>query len=159
MTSVKEIFDLIRQPLKESERKLIIKAYDFAKAAHEGQKRQSGEPYFVHVFEVGKNLAEMNMDPITIAAGILHDTLEDTPTSEEMLRAEFGDEIVFLVKGVTKLGKLKYRGKERHVESLRKFFLAVSEDIRVLIIKLADRLHNVKTLQYVREYKRKRIAL
>ncbi len=138
---------------------LITKAYNFALEAHKDQKRNSGEPYFIHVFATAKILAELGMDTTTIVAGMLHDVLEDTNTTEEELTKEFGTEIVNLVKGVTKLGKLKYRGAERHVESLRKFFMAVAEDLRVLIIKLADRLHNIRTLEHVREDKRYRIAL
>ncbi len=147
-----------RKPSRE-ERTLIRKAADFAKRAHEGQKRASGEPYFNHVFATAQNLAEFGFDATTIAAGFLHDTVEDTDVSEEELENAFGKEIAFLVSGVTKLGKLKYRGRKRHVESLRKFFIAMAEDFRVVAIKLADRLHNIQTLQYVRPEKQKRIAL
>lgn len=158
MPDINEIFEQAHK-LNKADKVLIQKAYDFAMRAHEGQKRNSGEPYFIHVFETAKILAGFGMDANTIGAGLLHDTLEDTEITEEEMEKEFGAEIVRLVKGVTKLGKLKYRGAERHVESLRKFFMAVAEDLRVLIIKLADRLHNVRTLQYVREDKRYRIAL
>ncbi len=158
MSRLNEILNLIPK-ISPSDKALIEKAYLFAQKAHEGQKRMSGEPYFIHVFETAKNLALYGMDVKSITSGFLHDVLEDTPTTEEELLKEFGEEIVTLVNGVTKLGKLKYRGHERHVESLRKFFIAVSEDIRILIIKLADRLHNVETLQYVRPEKQKRIAL
>jgi GTP pyrophosphokinase len=99
------------------------------------------------------------MDTPTIVAGLLHDTLEDTGVSEETIKKEFGEDILFLVKGVTKLGTLKYRGHERHVESLRKFFVAIANDLRVVIIKFADRLHNLRTLEFVPEEKRHRIAL
>ena len=145
--------------LRSDDKKLIEKAYIFAEGAHKGQKRNSGEPYFNHVFETAKILAELGMDAKTIVAGLLHDVIEDTPVDEEGLEKEFGKEIVELVNGVTKLGKMKYTGTERHVESLRKFFMAMSKDLRVLIIKLADRLHNVRTLQYVKPEKQKRIAL
>jgi GTP pyrophosphokinase len=150
---------LIDYPLTEANRTLIKKAYLFSEQKHEGQKRNSGEPYFTHALEVAKNCARLGMDIETIIGALLHDTLEDTDTTEEEIEDEFGEHILFLVKGVTKLGKLKYRGRDRHVESLRKFFVAISEDLRVLIIKLADRLHNVMTLEHVREDKRKRIAL
>ena len=143
--------------LNDEDIKLIEKAYTFAEKAHEGQKRNSGEPYFVHVFETAKILASLGMDTKTIVAGLLHDVLEDTPTPEEVLEKEFGKEIVVLVKGVTKLGKMKYSGAERHVESLRKFFMAMANDLRILIIKLSDRLHNVRTLQHVPVEKQKRI--
>jgi GTP pyrophosphokinase len=161
MPNVKEIIDLVKvkSKINKKEEELINKAYLFAEHAHEGQKRMSGEPYFIHVFETAKNIAKMGMDAETISAGLLHDVLEDTETKEEELKKEFGEDIVFLVNGVTKLGTLKYRGHERHVESLRKFFVAMNNDLRVVIIKFADRLHNLSTLQYVREDKRKRIAL
>lgn len=155
---LKELIDLSGQ-ISPEERSLIERAYNFAKKAHEGQKRMSGEPYFIHVLETAKILATLGMDASTIAAGLMHDVLEDTPTTEEEMMKEFGENIVFLVNGVTKLGTLKYRGQERHVESLRKFFMAMANDLRVVIIKFADRLHNLRTLEYVREDKRERIAL
>ncbi len=158
MADVQEIYDLAGK-LNEHDRQLIKKAYDFAERAHQGQKRMSGEPYFIHVFETAKNIARLGMDANTIMAGLLHDVLEDTEVTEEEMRKEFGDEIVFLVNGVTKLGTLKYQGHERHVESLRKFFIAMTNDLRVVIVKFADRLHNLRTLQYIREDKRKRIAM
>jgi GTP diphosphokinase / guanosine-3',5'-bis(diphosphate) 3'-diphosphatase len=156
---IDSLFTLIEYPLSDEDRAVITRAYEFAKTKHEGQKRNSGEPYFMHVFEVSKNCALLGMDVETIAAALLHDTLEDTVTTEEEMTEHFGERITFLVKGVTKLGKLKYRGQQRHVESLRKFFVAMAEDLRVLIIKLADRLHNVSTLEHVRPEKQKRIAL
>src|SRR5665213_72879 len=158
MPDINEIFSLLPH-LTASDRLLIEKAYNFAYKAHSGQLRKSGEPYFIHVVETAKNLAKLHMDTQTVMAGLLHDVLEDTPTSEETLTKEFGPEIVTLVNGVTKLGTIKYQGHERHVESLRKFFMAMASDLRILIIKLADRLHNVQTLQYVRPDKQKRIAL
>ncbi len=159
MTDVKEILSLISGGITKKEEELINKAYEFAKRAHEGQKRLSGDPYFLHVFETAKILAKLGMDAETISAGLLHDVLEDTKITEEEMKKEFGDDIVFLVNGVTKLGTLKYRGHERHVESLRKFFVAMTNDLRVVIIKFADRLHNLSTLQYIREDKRQRIAV
>lgn len=156
---IENLFSLIEYPLTQEEHNLIQKAYDFAKSKHETQKRNSGEPYFIHVFAVAQNCARLGMDVETIIGGLLHDTLEDTDATEEEIQEQFGETILFLVKGVTKLGKLKYRGQERHVESMRKFFVAMSEDLRVLIIKLADRLHNVSTLQHVRPDKRMRIAV
>ncbi len=156
---IEHLFSLITYPLTPEDRALIQKAYDFAKSKHETQKRNSGEPYFSHVFAVGQNCAKLGMDVETIVGGLLHDTLEDTDATEEEVREQFGETILFLVKGVTKLGKLKYQGQERHVESMRKFFVAMSEDLRVLIIKLADRLHNVSTLEHVRPDKRTRIAV
>jgi GTP pyrophosphokinase len=159
MPSITEIIDLIPGKINKKEEELIKKAYEFAEHAHLGQKRLSGELYFTHVFETAKILAKLGMDAPTIIAGLLHDVLEDTEITEEELKKEFGENIVFLVNGVTKLGTLKYHGHERHVESLRKFFVAMTNDLRVVIIKFADRLHNLRTLQFVREDKQKRIAL
>jgi len=159
MVNPKEIIDLIQGGVTKKEEELINKACNFTEKAHEGQKRLSGEPYFIHPFETAKNLAKLGMDTPTIVAGLLHDTLEDTKATEEEIEKEFGEDILFLVKGVTKLGTLKYRGHERHVESLRKFFIAIANDLRVVIIKFADRLHNLRTLQYIPEEKRHRIAL
>ncbi len=156
---VREITNLMGATANKDEVELIAKAYEFAKKAHEGQKRLSGEPYFIHPFATAKILAQSGMDAQTITAGLLHDTLEDTKTTEEEIKKEFGDDILFLIKGVTKLGTLKYRGQERHIESLRKFFIAIANDLRVVIIKFADRLHNLRTLQFIREEKRHRIAL
>ena len=160
MNRIEDIYEKMAHAPSPEDKVWIKKAYDFALHAHEGQKRHSGEPYFNHVFEVSKILAEFGMDTKTIIAGLLHDTIEDTKVTEEDLDREFGEDVLFLVNGVSKLGKVKYRGEERHVESLRKFFVAMAEDARVIIIKLADRLHNVRTLQHhVDPAKAKRIAL
>ena len=156
-TNLKEILGLMKSSLKE-DLELVSKAFSFAQEKHSGQTRFSEEPYFNHSCQTAKILAELGMSSTTIASGILHDCLEDARTKEEEIEKEFGKEILFLIKGVTKLGKLKYRGLERHNESLRKLFVAISMDIRVIIIKLADRLHNMQTLEYVPEYKQKRIA-
>lgn len=158
MPKIEEITTLVENVTPEDV-ELISRAYNAAEKAHEGQKRMSGEPYFTHVFETAKLLAKLRMDTRTIAAGLLHDVLEDTAVTEEELTKEFGEDIVMLVKGVTKLGTVKYRGHERHVESLRKFFVAMANDLRVVIIKFADRLHNLSTLEYVRPEKQKRIAI
>ncbi|MFA6269923.1 MAG: RelA/SpoT family protein [Candidatus Paceibacterota bacterium] len=144
--------------ISKTEKDLIKKAYDFAKIAHEGAKRNSGEPYFNHLFETAKNLANLEMDTTSIIAGFLHDVLEDTKTKPEILEKEFGKEVLFIVEGVSKLGTLKYHGANRHNESLRKLLLATSKDIRVLIVKLCDRLHNMRTLNFLPEEKQKRIA-
>lgn len=153
-----DITDVMKERAREAT-ELVARAYHFAEHAHHGQKRYSGAPYFVHVSAVGYTLAEMGMDATTIAAGLLHDTIEDARVSAEEIEKEFGKEILFLVDGVTKLGKLKYRGVERHVESLRKLFVSTAKDLRVIIIKLADRLHNVSTLRHVPKEKQRRIAL
>jgi len=155
---INKIYSLIKN-LDESDKQLIQKAYNFAQNAHKDQLRKSGEPYFVHVYNTALNLADLGMSPIVICAGFLHDVIEDTDTKEEDLEKEFGKELVSLVNGVTKLGTVKYKGIERNVENLRKFFVSVAEDLRVLVIKLADRLHNIETLEYVRPDKQTRIAL
>ncbi len=157
-TSPQKIFELLPN-ISKFDQELIARACAFAKKAHEGQLRKSGEPYYNHVFATGYNLATLKMDADTIAAGIMHDVLEDTPVTEQEMAEEFGEHITKLVKGVTKLGKLRYSGVERHVESLRKFFVAMADDIRVVVIKLCDRLHNIQTLQYVDQHKQHRIAL
>jgi len=154
---IKEITRLLPGATKE-EWALIQKASDFANEAHRDHKRKSGEPYFVHLFETAKILADLGMGATTIAGGFLHDTIEDAGITKEQLENEFGEQITFLVEGVTKLGKLRYQGADRHNESLRKLFVAMSQDIRVLIIKLADRLHNMRTLKFIPEEKQRRIA-
>ena len=158
MPDVKEILSLMKNPSPADEA-LITKALDFAIKVHEGQVRYSGEPYIIHPFAVAKNLAEMSADPETIAAGLLHDIIEDHPDYTVELTKEFGPTVTFLVEGVTKLGKLKYQGQARHVESLRKLFVAMAEDLRVILIRLADRLHNIQTLKFVPPNKQARIAL
>ena len=134
---------------------MIEKAYHIARDAHKGQTRKSGEEYIIHPLWVGIILAQLEMDKETIVAGILHDVVEDTVMTDEEIRQEFGDEVALLVDGVTKLGQLSYSADKLEVqaENLRKMFLAMAKDIRVIIIKLADRLHNMRTLQYMRPEK------
>jgi len=132
----------------------LLAAYEFAKNAHEGQQRQSGEPYIIHPLHVAHILADIEMDQTSIVAAILHDIVEDTSCTIEEIKHRFGDEIALLVDGVTKLGKIPYTSKkEQQVENLRKMFLAMAKDIRVIMIKLADRLHNMRTLRYMPEDK------
>jgi len=137
----------------------IKKAYDLAFNLHKGQKRKNGEPYFNHVTATAETIIGWGLDETSIIAALLHDVVEDTGHSLEDIKKEFGEEVAFLVDGVTKLGKIKYRGVERQVENLRKMMLALSQDLRVVIIKLADRLHNMKTLSALPPQKQKRIAL
>jgi GTP pyrophosphokinase len=139
--------------------KLIAKAYDFAREIHRGQKRASGADYFTHVLDTAFQLAQWKLDAQTVAAGLLHDSLEDCDVTPKQLSSPFGEDVLFLVEGVTKLSTLKYRGQERSVESLRKMILAISRDLRVIFIKLADRRHNMRTLVHLPEDKRRRIAL
>ncbi len=157
MSDVKEIISLIDSPM-DKDVALIEKAYAFAERVHKGHMRNNDEPYINHLFATAKNLAELHMSAPTIAAGFLHDTMEDMGVTREEIKKEFGEEILFLVEGVTKLGKIKYRGSMRYNESLRKLFVAMSQDIRVLIIKLCDRLHNMQTLSFVPKEKQVRIA-
>jgi len=157
MYSVQDILSKLNSS-NVADRELVSRAYDYAQKAHEGHTRYSGEPYMSHLAAVAYNLASMGMGPKTISAGLLHDTVEDTPVTSEDIAKEFGDEILFLVEGVTKLSSVRYRGTDRHNESLRKLFVATSQDIRVLIIKLNDRLHNMETLHHVKPEKQLRIA-
>ncbi len=136
---------------------IIQRAYDIAERMHEGQTRKSGDPYITHPLAVATILAELGMTAPTLCAALLHDTVEDTPYTLEELRADFGDEIVQLVDGVTKLDKVTY-GDSAQSETIRKMVVAMSRDIRVLVIKLADRLHNMRTLRYLRRDKQERIA-
>ena len=158
MSDLASIIATLKSP-SEEDKELISRAFEFGEATHKGQKRFSGEPYFSHCIATAQTLGELHMDARTIAAGLLHDTFEDGSISLADIEKKFGKEVAFLVDGVTKLGKYKYRGVVRHAESLRKLFLAVSKDTRVLVIRLADRLHNMKTLAHVPEEKRRRIAL
>lgn len=140
---------------------LIRSAYEFAEAAHRGQKRKSGEDYIQHALHTALNIVKMGMGSKTTSAGLLHDVPEDTAVSLEEIEKKFGREIAFMVDGVTKLGKIKLRGtkEEMYLENLRKMFLAMASDIRVVIIKLADRMHNMETLSALPEDKQQRIAL
>ena len=138
---------------------VIGAAFDMAYKLHEGQLRKSGEPYFIHPIAVSKILAQLGMDEATIVGGLLHDVVEDTEYTREMLVKDFGEEVAVLVDGVTKLGSIKFDTKEEaQAENLRKMFFAMSKDIRVLIIKLADRLHNMRTAEYWSESKQKEKA-
>ncbi|MDP1719295.1 MAG: RelA/SpoT family protein [bacterium] len=138
---------------------LVARAYTFAKAAHIDQKRKNGEPYFSHCLAAAEAIAEWGLDEATIAAALLHDVVEDTDRTLEEVKEKFGEEVAFLVDGVTKIGRVRYHGIEAKVENLRKFILYLSQDIRVILVKLADRLHNMKTLYAVQPIKQKRIAL
>lgn len=158
MTPLKEIVAEMERASPE-DISFVEKAYEFSKKAHDGQKRYSGEPYFIHPAATAKTLAEYGMDATTIASGLLHDAIEDARVSRENVEHEFGKELLFIVDGVTKLGTHRYHGAERHAESLRRLLVATASDIRVLIVKLADRKHNMETLEFVPEHKRRRIAL
>jgi GTP diphosphokinase / guanosine-3',5'-bis(diphosphate) 3'-diphosphatase len=138
----------------------LKKAYDFAIKAHLHQRRYSGDPYFEHCLYVANILADLKMDSVTIIAGLLHDVVEDTNVTIDELKENFGENVGLLVDGVTKIGGLKFMSKEaRQAETFRKMLLSMALDIRVIIIKFADRLHNMRTLEYVPEKKRPRIAI
>ncbi|MEK7598229.1 MAG: RelA/SpoT family protein [Patescibacteria group bacterium] len=161
MLSIQDVFKNLRVALTPEREALIKSAYEFAEFAHRGQKRRSGEDYIQHPLGTAFNLARIGMGSKTIAAGLLHDVPEDTEVTMQELEQKFGHEISFIVSGVTKLGRIKLRGtkEELYLENLRKMFLAMASDIRVVLIKLADRLNNVETLEALPEEKRKRIAL
>lgn len=149
-----ELNMLMREVYTPEEVELVIRAYEMAKEAHKDQQRFSGEPYIMHPVAVARILFDLGMDYESIAAAILHDVVEDTDITLEILAERFNEDIANLVNGVTKLGKVQYKSsKERQAENVRKMFIAMSHDIRVIIIKLADRLHNMRTLEYMREDK------
>lgn len=157
--TIHELLKKLRVQFPKADLGMVELAYDYAVRAHQGQLRTSGEPYINHCVACAINLTSMRVDLVTIQAGLLHDVPEETSYTVADIKENFGPEVAKLVEGITKLGKLKYRGMERYVENLRKMFLALSEDIRVILIKFADRIHNLETLGSLPEEKRKRIAL
>ncbi|HPA25764.1 MAG TPA: RelA/SpoT family protein [bacterium] len=156
--TINRILEIIKKNNAEADLDLLRLVYDFAKEAHQGQKRTSGEEYIQHPLEVAYKLAEYKMDLATIMAGLLHDVPEETNKSLADIEKNFGIEVARLVEGITKLGKIKYRGLERYAENLRKMFMAIAEDVRVVFIKFADRIHNLKTLYALAPVKQQRIA-
>jgi GTP diphosphokinase / guanosine-3',5'-bis(diphosphate) 3'-diphosphatase len=158
MTDIELLLELFKSYSPEADTARIMQAYDLAREAHEGQTRATGDPYLTHVVQTSKILADMYMDEPSIVAGLLHDVPEDTSVSLDTIRARFGDEVAQLVDGVTKLSQLRLGMEQEEAESLRKMFLAMAEDIRVVLIKLADRLHNMRTLYGKSPEKQKKIA-
>ena len=157
----REVLANLKKIYKPEQIKLFEKAYEFALAAHAGQKRKSGDDYITHSLAVADYLGgHLHMDADTVIAGLLHDVPEDTETSILEIRNSFGPQVAFMVEGITKLGKIKLRSQqdENYIETLRKMFLSMAADIRVVLIKLADRRHNMLTIQYLPEEKQKRIA-
>jgi len=153
-----EIKEII-EGFEDKDKELIKKSFELAKSAHSGQKRMSGEPYVTHSIEVAKILKEMKMDAVTISAGLLHDVIEDTDSTTEKIKSVAGEQVAFLVEALTHVTAKVFRSKgEIFSESLRKMFLAMANDIRIVIIKLADRLHNMRTIKYLPEDRRRLIA-
>lgn len=158
--SIEMIIAALRKYQVTADTSLVLRAYELAKNAHGGQKRASGEEYIIHPLNVASILTELKIDDITITAALLHDVVEDTTYTIEEMREKFGFEVAMLIDGVTKLGKIEYKSKEElQLENYRKMFLAMAKDIRVIMIKLADRLHNMRTLKYMSPEKQHRIAL
>ncbi|RME81730.1 MAG: bifunctional (p)ppGpp synthetase/guanosine-3',5'-bis(diphosphate) 3'-pyrophosphohydrolase [Zetaproteobacteria bacterium] len=159
MTSIAEIVGRVAAYAPKSDLDRIRRAYVFAANMHEGQKRRSGEPYIAHPLAVAEIVAQLRMDEPSVSAALLHDTVEDTPATLEEVRSRFGEEIAALVDGVTKVGRIRFRSHlHKQAENFRKMMLATARDLRVLIIKLADRLHNMRTIRYLPEEKRRAIA-
>jgi GTP pyrophosphokinase len=159
MIRFEEIVDKVRQQHPTADLEVLRRAYLFSARQHRGQVRKSGEPYLVHPLEVANILAELKLDPICVVTGLLHDIVEDTDTSIESIEEYFGEEVAHLVDGLTKISKLKHASvEEQQALNMRKMLLAMVDDVRVILVKLADRLHNMRTLQYLATEKRRRIA-
>lgn len=159
MISLDDVLTEVRSHNPDADFELIRNAYDFAAKAHEGQVRLSGNPYITHLLEVSLILARFKMDTTVVVSGMLHDVVEDTETTLDSIKAEFGDNVATLVDSVTKIGRISFRTREeRQAESFRKMLLAMARDLRVIIIKLADRLHNMRTLEFVSEAEQQQTA-
>src|SRR5579862_413954 len=159
LTKFRDLMRRMQENRPQDDLTIVKKAYDYSLKHHEGQSRASGEPYLVHPLEVALVLAEMKMDPVAIAAGLLHDSVEDTSVTIVDIRKEFGEQVAHIVEGVTKISKIDFATREeQQAENLRKMMLAMVDDIRVVLIKLADRLHNMRTLEHLPEDRRHKIA-
>jgi len=155
----RELLRMVGENRPNDDLSLVQRAYDFSLQHHEGQKRASGEPYLVHPLEVATVLAEMKLDPTAIAAGLLHDAVEDTPVTIDEIEKLFGEQVAHIVEGVTKIEKINLANREeRQAENVRKMVLAMVDDIRVVLIKLADRLHNMRTLEHLPPERQLQIA-
>jgi GTP pyrophosphokinase len=157
--TLRQLLDTIKTNIPDADLNMVEQAYNFAEEAHQGQKRTTGDDYVEHCLQTAKTLAELKLPLPMIIAGILHDVPEDTKKTLDEIRKIFGADIAKMVEGITKLSHIKYRGVDRYVENLRKMFVAMAQDIRVIIIKFADRLHNLNTLYALPADKQKRIAL
>jgi guanosine-3',5'-bis(diphosphate) 3'-pyrophosphohydrolase len=156
---VLDLRDLLNTYLDPEKVALVLRAFDVGAQAHEGQTRKTGEPYILHPVAVAEILARMRMDHDSVVAAVLHDTIEDTPLTKQEITDQFGESVANLVDGVTKLDKMKFRTRtEADAESFRKLMLAMSRDLRVIFIKLADRLHNMRTLGGMEIKSRRRFA-
>ncbi|MBI0120253.1 bifunctional (p)ppGpp synthetase/guanosine-3',5'-bis(diphosphate) 3'-pyrophosphohydrolase [Lactobacillus kullabergensis] len=154
-----QVIDTCKKYMNDDQIAFVEKAYKFAANAHKDQKRASGQPYIVHPTQVAGTLAKLSLDPDTIAAGFLHDTVEDTPVTNDDIKEKFGKDVAFIVDGVTKLNKYQYKSHQEFLaENHRKMLIAMAKDIRVIMVKLADRLHNMHTLEHLRPDKQRRIA-
>src|SRR5215471_40258 len=154
-----QLLEKVAENRPQDDREIIRKAFEFSLLHHAGQTRASGEPFLVHPLEVALVLADMKLDSTAIAAGLLHDAIEDTPVTHEDIRREFSDQVAHIVEGVTKIGKIDLASREeRQAENVRKMVLAMVDDIRVVLIKLADRLHNMRTLKHLPEERQQSIA-
>ena len=159
VTRFRELMKKLRENRPNDDLELVKKAYEFSQKHHAGQTRASGEPYLVHPLEVANVLADMKMDSISVAAGLLHDSVEDTSVTTVEIRQEFGEQVAHIVEGVTKISKIDFSSREEaQAENLRKMMLAMVDDIRVIMIKLADRLHNMRTLEHLDPERRQKIA-
>lgn len=158
-TAIDQVTDKAKTYLPQKDIDFLIRAYEFAREAHEGQIRKSGQPYIIHPIAVAGILIDLQMDAVTVAAAFLHDVVEDTDVTSEQIAENFGQDVANLVEGVTKLGRIKLKSKEQQqAENHRKMFLAMAKDLRVVMIKLADRLHNMRTLKYLPEPKQRQIS-
>ena len=154
-----QVIDACKSYMNDEQVAFVEKAYEYAENAHSGQKRASGQPYIIHPTQVAGTLATLGLDPDTVAAGFLHDTVEDTPTTNDDIKNEFGEDVAFIVDGVTKLNKYQYKSHQEFLaENHRKMLIAMAKDLRVIMVKLADRLHNMHTLQHLRPDKQRRIS-
>ncbi len=159
MLPASDLIDRVRAYQPAADAELIKRAYDYSAKAHDGQMRKSGDPYFIHPASVAGIITELRLDTASVCAGLLHDVVEDTLATTKDLEREFGGEIASLVDGVTKLGKINFTSKEdRQAENFRKMVVAMARDIRVLLVKLCDRVDNMRTLQFMKPEAQERIA-